>query len=1043
MSSWIREKAFVEDKFLEQLESLGWEILIIEDNDNKNRTAKALLGRSSFKDVILEDILSQSLSKINGSWLKEEQIKEVISNLKNINHSTLFENNLASTQLLIENTSIDINHETGAKSPTVKYIDFDDISNNHSFLAVSQFMVDGAQTIIPDITLFINGIPLVVIECKAPDVTDPIHEGVNQLKRYMNTRGTQQSEGASKLFNTNAFVIVSCRTQSKSGTISSNLEHYLSWKDPYPKNLEEFGKDEQDILVAGMLDKQNLLEIMRNFTIVMGTGRKRVKVVCRYQQYRAVKKTIERILHSKTIEERNGVIWHTQGSGKSLTMVFLVRYSRTIKELQDYKILFIVDRSDLQEQLEETATLIGEEILVALNGNDLKKKLSNDISNINMTMMQKFSDGEFEKASFGVDTSKVIVLIDEAHRTQYSKFGSALRLALPDAVKIAFTGTPVSKTVGSFGSYIDTYKIREAVEDGATVPIIYEGMTSKDTIKNKGEFDSKFEDLFADLTKEQIELIKKKYGTKGDILEAPKRIEAIAKNMVEHYITNILPNGYKAQVVTSSRKAAIIYNKALIEALKDYYEAMNDDEPYKELVGKLQSTVVISSKHNDNSDDFPKEFSSKSHKDNSVANFKKQLFTNSPLEASKDEDIFDPLKTSQLAFLVVSDMLLTGFDAPIEQVMYLDKKLTAHNLLQAIARVNRTYEGKTRGLIVDYYGVGAHLKEALANYEDADVEDVMQDFSNELSHLDLSHRKVIQFFTENKIEEISEQTIEDAIILLADEKLRAEFKVLYKEFTKLIDFILPHPIKKYFLDDAKVLGMIKNEAQKRYRDEELNIEGIGEKVKKLINEHLISEGIETKVRPVSIFDDEFGKDLKGKPTKAVASEMEHALRYTIRINLEKDPIHYKSLAEKLEKIIAEHKGEWDKLVEKLSKFKKDMKEGREVLFVFKELKCNVCMAYYDMYLSFYNQDEITDEIKNITIELVINSVEAASREIQRVDFWGSTGENSRKLLENQLVRLIADTKQTILIKNIVAIKEQFMSISKENQKVLEGLNLAN
>ena len=334
MSSWIREKAFVEDKFLEQLKSLGWKILTIEDNENKNRTKKALLGRNSFKDVILEDILSKSLSKINGSWLKEEQIKEVISNLKNINHSTLFENNLASTQLLIENTSIDINHETGAKSPTVKYIDFDDISNN-DFLAVSQFMVDGAQTIIPDITLFVNGIPLIVIECKAPDVTDPIHEGVNQLKRYMNTRGTQQSEGASKLFNTNAFVVVSCRTQAKSGTISSNLEHYLSWKDPYPKNLEEFGKDEQDILVAGMLDKQNLLEIMRNFTIVMGTGRKRVKVVCRYQQYRAVKKTIERILHSKTIEERNGVIWHTQGSGKSLTMVFLVRYSRTIKELQD------------------------------------------------------------------------------------------------------------------------------------------------------------------------------------------------------------------------------------------------------------------------------------------------------------------------------------------------------------------------------------------------------------------------------------------------------------------------------------------------------------------------------------------------------------------------------------------------------------------------------------------------------------------------------------------------------------------------------------
>lgn len=1013
MSSWIREAAYVEEKFLEQLESLGWDTLTIADNDNKRRTAKALKGRDSFKDVILEDILSEAIVKINGDWLKEEQIKEVIATLKNINHSSLFENNLASTALLIENTSVDVNHATGAKSPTVKYIDFENISNNH-FLAVSQFMVDGAQTIIPDITLFVNGIPLVVIECKAPDVTDPIHEGVNQLKRYMNTRGTEQSEGASKLFHTNAFVVVSARTQAKSGTISSNLEHYLSWKDPYPRDLSEFGKDEQDILVAGMLAPTNLLEIMRDFTVVMGSGRKRVKIVCRYQQYRAVKKTVKRIMQANTPQERNGVIWHTQGSGKSLTMVFLVRHLRSIKELQDYKILFVVDRSDLQEQLEETATLIGEKIDTALNAKDLKKKLSNDVSNINMTMMQKFNDGEFEKASEGVDTSKVLVLIDEAHRTQYSKFGSALRLALPDAVKIAFTGTPVEKTVGSFGSYIDTYKIREAVEDGATVPIIYEGMTSNDTLENRGEFDAKFEDLFADLTPEQIEAIKKKYGTKGDILEAPKRIEAIAKHMVEHYIKNILPNGYKAQVVSSSRKAAILYSEAINKAL----------EAYKNEIGELRSSVVISAKHNDNSDDFPKEFTTKSHKDNAVAEFKK------------------PLDRSNLAFLVVSDMLLTGFDAPIEQVMYLDKKLTAHNLLQAIARVNRTYEGKTRGLIVDYYGVGAHLKEALANYEDADVADVMQDISCEIDKLELSHRKVMQFFSQNGVEEINKDNLEDAVVMLADEKLRAEFKMHYKEFTKLIDFILPHPIKRYFLEDAKILGVIKNEAQRRYRDEELQIEGIGEKVKKLINEHLVSQGIETRVRPVSIFDDEFEDALKDRPNKAVASEMEHALRYTIKINIDKDPIYYKSLAEKLEKIIAEHRGEWDKLVEKLSKFKEEIVGGREVLEVFKKLGCDVCMAYYDMFLSFYD-GEVSEKTKDVIIELVIDVLQATAREIQRVDFWGSTGENSRATLQNHLVRLIAEKKETTLIKNIPAIKERFMSLTKENQKELQGLKLDN
>ena len=1013
MSSWIREAAYVEEKFLEQLASLNWNTLVIDDNDNKHRTAKALFGRDSFKDVFLEDILKTSLLKINGDWLKDEQIKEVINTLKNINHSTLFENNLTCKQLLLENTSVDINHQTGAKSPTVKYIDFENIENNH-FLAISQFMVDGAQTIIPDITLFVNGIPLVVIECKAPDITDPIHEGVNQLKRYMNARGTEQSEGAQKLFNTNAFVVISCRTQAKSGTISSNLEHYLSWKDPYPKALSEFGKDEQDILVAGMLAPLNLLEIMRDFTVVMGSGKRQVKVVCRYQQYRAVKKTVKRILEAKTLEERNGVIWHTQGSGKSLTMVFLVKHSRSIKELQDYKILFIVDRSDLQEQLEETATLIGEEILIASNGNDLKKKLSNDVSNINMTMMQKFSDGEFEKLNDGIDTSKVIVLIDEAHRTQYSKFGSALRKALPDAVKIAFTGTPVAKTVGSFGSYIDTYKIREAVEDGATVPIIYEGMTSKDALINKGEFDAKFEDLFADLTPEQMEAIKKKYGTKGDILEAPKRIEAIAKNMVEHYIKNILPNGYKAQVVSASRKAAILYSEAINQALKRY----------KDEVGELKAMVVISPKHNDNSDEIPKEFTTKTHKDNAVAEFKKTL------------------DRSNLAFIVVSDMLLTGFDAPIEQVMYLDKKLTAHNLLQAIARVNRTYEGKTRGLIVDYYGVGAHLKEALADYEDDDVADVMQDFSGELDKLELTHRKVMQFFNQNGVEEINKDNLEDAVVMLADEKLRAEFKMYFKEFTKLIDFILPHPIKRYFLDDAKVLGMIKNEAQRRYRDEELLIEGIGEKIKKLINEHLVSEGIETKVRPVSIFDDEFESALKDRPDKAVASEMEHALRYTIRINIDKDPIYYKSLAQKLEKIIAEHKEEWDKLVEKLSKFKQEMKGGREILEVFSKINCGVCMPFYDMFLSFYDAD-VSEKQRDAIIDLVINALGVTVREMQRVDFWGSTGENSRHTLQNYLVGLIAATKDTILLKNIPAIKEQFMSLTKENQKELQGLILDN
>jgi len=592
----------------------------------------------------------------------------------------------------------------------------------------------------------------------------------------------------------------------------------------------------------------------------------------------------------------------------------------------------------------------------------LKQMLSNDTSDICMAMMQKFNDDEeFRNLS---DKEQIIVLIDEAHRTQYSKLGANLRRALPNAARIAFTGTPVEKTVTSFGAYIDTYKIDEAVRDGATVPIIYEGKTSEDAIDGDAGFDAKFEDLFGDLTPEQREAIKRKYGTKGDILSAPKRIEAIAKDMVEHYIANIMPSGFKAQVVSSSRKAALRYNEALQKALEAYHGQMDDSDPYKALVGRLTSTVVISKQHNDNPDDYPPQYCTKEHRENSVNSFKKPLFLVNPREAEEGAEVFDSEKTSQLAFIVVSDMLLTGFDAPVEQVMYLDKKLVAHNLLQAIARVNRTADGKSRGLIVDYFGVGHHLKDALANYEDADVEGIMNDFSEEYAQLEFAHRKVMQFFAERGVEEITEQNLEDAVVLLADEKLRQEFKVLYRDFSRLIDFILPHPVEKYYLDDAKVLGLVNQEANRRYRDEELNIEGVGAKVKALIDEYLISKGVRTKVRPVSIFDDEFEAALSGRSDKSKASEMEHALRYTIKINLDKDPIYYKSLAEKLEKIIAEHQGNWKELTKRFDELKKELDSGREVLDVFKEHHCDVCMPYYDLYESYFGDDEWTQEVSD-------------------------------------------------------------------------------
>lgn len=1038
MSQWIREEAFVEDNLLELLEKLGWTTHRVDDLDNKHRTQSALLGRSSFKEALSRERLKESLIRINGEWLTDEHLHEVVSTLERSGSGSLLESNEAATKLLLENTSVDLNPISGKKSPTVRYIDFENPENN-DFYAVSQFLIEGAETIIPDLVLFVNGIPLVVIECKAPDVTDPIDEAVKQMRRYADTRGTEIREGAKQLFVTNALLIATCRTQARVGTISSSLEHFLGWKDPYPYTLEQSGSDEQSIMAHGMLSPANLLEIIQSFVVVMGSGRRRVKIACRYQQYRAVKKTIERVVNNSKTDDRSGVVWHTQGSGKSLTMVFLIRYSRTLPSMQNYKIVFVVDRTDLQDQLEETAALTGEKIVTADSAKKLKTILSNDTSDIIMTMMQKFNDDEEYKQLS--DKHEILVMIDEAHRSQYSKLGANLRIAMPNAARIAFTGTPIEKTVTSFGEYIDTYTIRDAVTDHATVPIIYEGKTSKDALLSDGGFDSAFEDMFGDLTQEQQEKIKQKYGTKGDILSAPRRIEVIARDMVEHYVTNILPNGFKTQVVTSSRLAALRYYEALGKAILEYHEAMIDSDPLKKVVGRLSAAVVISKKHNDNPDEFPPRFTTKEHRENSVAQFKKPLFLTHPRESDNEDEIFDTEKTSQLAFIVVSDMLLTGFDAPIEQVMYLDKKLVAHNLLQAIARVNRTSTGKSRGLIVDYFGIGHHLKEALSNYEASDIEGIMSDIGEEYEALESNHRKVVQFFAEHKIAEVSEETLEDAVVLFADEKLRQEFKVLLRDFTRIIDFILPHPIKKFYLDDAKVWGLIQLEAIRRYRDPELAIEGVGAKVKALIDEYVTSKGVSTKVRPVSIFDDEFADALRGRSEKAKASEMEHALRYTIKINMDKDPIYYRSLAEKLEKIIKEHQGQWDELVKKLSKFTETIESGGDILPFFAEIGCDVCMPFYRLFRTPLGEDDLDGSTQEMLLQLVIDSVQIAAREIQKVDFWGTTGESSRKELENVLVGRIASTKHKGLIGVITTLKPDFMHLCEKNHHALKTLKL--
>ena len=429
--------------------------------------------------------------------------------------------------------------------------------------------------------------------------------------------------------------------------------------------------------------------------------------------------------------------------------------------------LLVNDRVDLEDQLTGTAKLIGGKLNVIESTAQLREHLATSASDINMVMVHKFMEredllplkvaealGTYKAVpsgqTFGVvnPSERIILMIDEAHRTQGSDLGDNVFEAFPSATRIAFTGTPLiieqhgtKRTVKRFGEYIDTYKLMDAVHDGVTLQILYEGRTADTAIKDKHGFDTKFEDLFKERSEAEILAIKKKYGASGDILEASSRIEAIAKDLVDHYIDNVLPDGFKAQVVCHSKLAAIRYQKSIREALRERIEREKlKPEPDTDLIRRIEflKAVVVISSDPTNEPAAITVARKEAKRWNAVENFCKPF----------DFDDHDKELTG-IAFLIVCDMLLTGFDAPIEQVMYIDKKLREHNLLQAIARVNRVSGNKRRGFIVDYIGLANHLTFALSIYAEEDAQDLrdgLKDILSEMPMLEERYQRLLQHF---------------------------------------------------------------------------------------------------------------------------------------------------------------------------------------------------------------------------------------------------------------------------------------------------------
>jgi len=704
---------------------------------------------------------------------------------------------------------------------------------------------------------------------------------------------------------------------------------------------------------------------------------------------------------------------------------------RASRDLADYKIVLVNDRRDLEEQLGDTATLIGGRVNVIETRAGLRQHLATDSSDISMVMIHKFQEhkqtltntvaealGTYlampSGKTFGVvnTSDRIILMIDEAHRTQSSDLGDNLFEAFPNATRIAFTGTPLiterhgeKKTHKRFGEYIDTYRLMDAVNDGATLQILYEGKTADSALNEKHAFDEAFEDLFRDRSEEELLAIKKKYGATGDILEAENRINAIARDMVAHYVDNILPNGFKAQVVCHSKLACIRYQNGIKSALA---ERLAREEakasPDSDLIQRLRflKTAVVVSSDGTNEAAYITQARKEAQRMNAVENFCRSF------------DFEDPDKEyTGIAFLIVCDMLLTGFDAPIEQVMYIDKKLREHTLLQAIARTNRVKKGKQRGYIVDYIGLANHLTDALTLYAASDelqeLHDGMKNIASELPVLEERYQRLLQHFTALGVKQIKAfvngelpnldaeaAVVHEAVKALKDDKKRADFEVYLKKFLMSLDIILPNASAQPYRVPARRYGYILQVTKERYKDTSLDLGSAGEKVKALINEHLISLGINPKVPPVELLADDFLDKLAahaGQNNEAKASEMEHAIRKHCTVHHDEDPAFYKSLSEKVDALIEKHHDEWNLLAEKLAELRKEAITGRQQG---EDGMSKEATTFYEYIVQLgFAGGSVNDADKPAFKALMETTVEILQETIASIDFWQNPDKQKR------------------------------------------------
>ena len=699
--AWASE-ADLEDVALAHLAKLGFAYL---PGAALSPEAKAPL-RKSFRDVILADRLKAAIARLNPD-LPARAIEEVAQRLIDSEFSAdpIAENRRVH-ELLVAGVPVEFQRRAETVSARARLVDWENRGND--WLAVNQMEIVGKAPRKPDVLLFLNGLPLVVIELKGTEGKG-LPEAFNQIETY--------KADLPELFRTNLFSVISDGITARYGSVSADFDRFMRWRTVDGETLVKDGTDlALETLIHGLLAPETLLAMLRRFAVFEDEGKGPVKKIAGYHQFHAVRKGVARVLEARAGDGRGGVFWHTQGSGKSLLMAFLGGALMHEPALENPTLVVLTDRNDLDNQLFATfsrcAALFGEAPVQVEDIDDLHAKLANrQVGGVIFTTIQKFRprDGEAEFPPL-TDRSNVIVFVDEAHRSQYGfaakidpktgeiRYGFAhhLRRALPNAAYVGFTGTPVelvkANTYGVFGDQIDVYDIAQAVEDGATVPIYYEARVAKVEIADEmaGLIDAEFEEITEAISEADKAASARRWGRIEALVGAEKRLDVVVADILSHFERREAALDGKGMIVCMSRRIAVEVYDRIMAARPDWHAETDDQGAVK---------VVMTGNATD------------------PQAFQPHIRSKARLEAlrSRARNPADPLQ-----LVIVCDMWLTGFDAPCMHTLYVDKPMQGHSLMQAIARVNRVFRNKPAGLVVDYIGIATDLKAALAYYSAED-----------------------------------------------------------------------------------------------------------------------------------------------------------------------------------------------------------------------------------------------------------------------------------------------------------------------------------